>query len=93
MTRNRLAIFQMLGELEHPDDSSVRQKKVADKMLKCGAASAYSSFVASERAGNCQVTLISATDTLEVQIHEKKHVKYSSQMLLQFQPVRRVPIL
>lgn len=87
VTRNRLAIFQMLGELEHPDDSSVRQKKIADKMLKCGAASAYSSFVASEIAGNCQVTLISATDTLEVQNHEKKHVKYSSKLLLQFQPL------
>jgi len=89
VTRNRLAIFQMLGELEHPDESAVRLKKIADRMIKCGAASAFSSFVGSEKLPNAQsqVTLISATDTLEVQLLEKKHVKYGADILLQFQPL------
>lgn len=43
----RLSLFQMLGEREQPDDSSVRQKKIAEKMYRCGAGSAYTSFVAS----------------------------------------------
>jgi hypothetical protein len=39
----------MLGEREQPDDSSVRQKKIAEKMHRCGAGSAYTSFLANEK--------------------------------------------
>lgn len=89
--RKRLSLFQMLGEREQPDDSSVRQKKIAEKMHRCGAGSAYTSFVASNEKvpgiPNCTVTLISATDSLELESQEnqKKHIKYTSAALLKFQ--------
>jgi hypothetical protein len=89
--RGILNKFQMLCELYNPDPSTVRQKKIGDKMLKYGIASAWTSFYAEERMlfknRLTRVSMVNVSGGLVDQKVQRKLIRYTIQELLRFQPL------
>jgi translation initiation factor 4G len=91
MKKGVLTKFQMLCEVYNPDPSSVRQKKVADKMLKNGIASAWTSFYAEERlifkSRLTKLSMVTISGGMPMEKVQKKLIRYTIQQLLRFRPL------